>query len=444
MIHALRHVRDFPTFSRYRCAVCGQSFRWKPGADATRAGVPDVDGCPGEGIGGLGIRDWKEPLPNPQSPIPNPRPPCPPLRIADADHFVTTTELIQDTNALASILPPGIDAVAGVARSGMIPAAQLAAMLHLPLYAVRLEWSHTTSGMVSVGSGWRFKDAPDGEPRKMLVVDDTASGGASMAKAVALAAAYFPDAEIVRAAIYSSSQGSQGLDYLAVRLDGPHYLQWNLFNGINVEGVAIDFDGVLCDDFPLADCDDGPRYAAALAARKPLHLPRRRPVDAIITARREQHRAATEAWLARWGVRLSQPGRLIMYAGHEDIAADPEKVSAWKAEQLKALQPGVRMMIESDPEQALAIAAASGVPVLCPALGRVIRPAKVLGIGQSVLIPNPQSPIPSSRDEQFRRLKICGQQCDDAQRAICAPPGCASALKTLWETGRCILEKWGG
>ena len=432
MKHDLRHVRDFPTFRRYRCDACCQWFRTRSQV------VPEVDGCPGEGY----VAARQPHVDRPPNSPPGLWPPAVPQpgRIADPDHFVTTTELVQDTAALAGILPPGIDAVAGIARSGMIPAAQLAAMLHLPLYAVRLEWSHTTAGMVSVGSGWRFKDAPDGEPRKMLVVDDTASGGASMTKAVALARAYFPDAEIVRAAIYSSATGARNLDYLAVSLPGPHYLQWNLFNGINVEGVAIDFDGILCDDFPLADCDDGPRYAAALSARKPLHLPRRRPVDAIITARRETYRAPTEAWLARWGVRCD---RLIMYPGHDDIAADPEKVSAWKAEQLKALQPGVRMMIESDPEQALAIAAASGVPVLCPALGRVIRPPSANHPGIPENSPYPPGGPVATRDEQFRRLKICGQQCDDRQRAICAPPGCASALKTLWETGRCILGKWG-
>jgi hypoxanthine phosphoribosyltransferase len=117
---------------------------------------------------------------------------------------------------------------------------------------------------------------------------------------------------------------------------------------------AIDLDGILLPDVPLARYDED--LAAALAERDAL-LPFEvlpgidlQQVRTIITGRPEIDRARTEAWLARHGFAHMQlvmrtPGR------HDD---SPAGAAAHKAS--AALRAGVTHFVESDPVQALLIA----------------------------------------------------------------------------------------
>ena len=117
---------------------------------------------------------------------------------------------------------------------------------------------------------------------------------------------------------------------------------------------AIDLDGILLPDVPLARYDED--LAAALAERDAL-LPFEvlpgidlQQVRTIITGRPEMDRARTEAWLARHGFAHLQlvmrtPGR------HDD---SPAGAAAHKAS--AALRAGVTHFVESDPLQALLIA----------------------------------------------------------------------------------------
>jgi hypothetical protein len=72
-------------------------------------------------------------------------------RIVDPNTWITTRQLIDDTAWLCGHLPGDIDAVVGVARSGLIPAQQIACMRHLPLLACR--WLYLTQ--------YRFDPARD-------------------------------------------------------------------------------------------------------------------------------------------------------------------------------------------------------------------------------------------------------------------------------------------
>ena len=59
------------------------------------------------------------------------------VRSVDPNTWITTGQLINDTAWLGGYLPGDIDAVIGIARSGLIPAQQIACMRHLPLLACR-------------------------------------------------------------------------------------------------------------------------------------------------------------------------------------------------------------------------------------------------------------------------------------------------------------------
>jgi hypoxanthine phosphoribosyltransferase len=117
---------------------------------------------------------------------------------------------------------------------------------------------------------------------------------------------------------------------------------------------AIDLDGILLPDVPLARYDED--LAAALEERDAL-LPfdvlpgiDLKNVRMIITGRPETDRARTEAWLARHGFGHMQ--LMMRTPGTHDES--PAGAAAHKAG--AALQGGVTHFVESDPVQALLIA----------------------------------------------------------------------------------------
>ena len=152
-------------------------------------------------------------------------------------------------------------------------------------------------------------------------------------------------------------------------------MEWNLFNSQMTIDLAFDMDGVLCEDCPPGDDDDGERYGQWMDSVRPLWVkPKRRPIACIITARLEKYRDRTEAWLSRHGIRFK---KLVM--GPWDSARERAgKVSAWKADQLTLWSNRYRrdgngplMYVESDPSLAREINKRSSIPVLCIADNKV-------------------------------------------------------------------------
>ena len=298
-------------------------------------------------------------------------PPRIPLSLIDSptiatDTYITTERLIADAGRLIALLPPDVDAVVGIARSGLLPATVIATRLHLPL------WQIGKGGPLEpVGAGGRMRGTPHPpRPKHALLIDDTAASGGSLREAASLIEHAWPSATLTRAVIYAHPMGRRSVDFAVAILPGQHYLEWNWANAGHGQRAAFDFDGILCEDIALEDCDDGPRYVSALQHAKPLHLPRLKPIPLIVTARHERYRQITEAWLARHGVHAQ---RLIMRdwphaSGHHDNSA----IARWKAEHYK--RSGLALFAESDPAQARLIAELAKKPVLCPAAGCVIRP----------------------------------------------------------------------
>ncbi len=196
------------------------------------------------------------------------------LRTIDPNAWIPTTQLVEDTARLFSYLPGDIDAVLGIARSGLLPATQIAVMLHRPIYTVGT-FAVDPSAITHCGGGWRMLGAlpqTTAAPRKLLIVDDTAWRGIAMQRIKWLAARRWPQAKIVTAVIYAHSQTLHLLDFAACCYDGLHYLEWNLFNTGHVDpatggGLVSDLDGIFCPDIAREDDDDGPRYLAAIRTR---------------------------------------------------------------------------------------------------------------------------------------------------------------------------------
>lgn len=276
-----------------------------------------------------------------------------------ADLFVTNARLMLDAQRLVSLLPPSIDAVIGIARSGLLPASLVAAQLHVPLYS-----ASPNSPPILAGCGRRI-EMDERQPTHAAIIDDTTASGKQMRAVAALVRAAFPTTRITTAVTYANPAARFGVDVAAAILPGPHYLEWNFWNCGHATHAAFDFDGILC----------------VQGSVDPLYLPRRKEVPLIVTGRSEASRAGSAAWLEKHAVKYH---KMIMRPA--DVSDDEKDIARWKGRVYRTTD--LKLFVESEPEQSELIAAVSGKPVLCPRAEKVFRP---LG-----------------RDEKCRKCATCG------------------------------------
>lgn len=299
----------------------------------------------------------------PQPPEPPPDAPRPTPISYPSDTFITIAQLAADSTRLIPYLARRCQAIVGIARSGMIPAAILATQLHLPLYSVH-------AGRVThAGHGIRLEPGNTHAPR-VAIVDDTAASGYAMRNTWPAVAAAFGTKPLT-VTVYTTPLAQPQLDYWAAELPGNHFLEWNLWNAGHFTQAATDFDGILCQEIDPRDDDDGPRYAAAIAAALPKYLPRRKPIPLIITSRLERWRNATDQWLRLHGIQYQKLSMGPWKSIDERNQDWPLRVSMRKAEQYSHSR--CTLFLESDPQQAHHIANFTAKPVLCPALPRILH-----------------------------------------------------------------------
>jgi adenine/guanine phosphoribosyltransferase-like PRPP-binding protein len=272
-----------------------------------------------------------------------------------AYRWVSTADLATAAVNLAGKLPLGVTGVAGIPRSGIIPASVIAAILHVPLYQLTEEGKLERLGHGSRGRASKFGDSNG----TIAVVDDTVYGGGAMYRARQA----MRGRSAVLAAAYVRPDVAHAVDVYGELLPSPHILEWNWTNNGTFAGnaadpaygagIACDLDGIL-----VHDSESGGQLGG------PLYVPRLAPCPAIITGRAESTRAATEAQLAAIGAKYD---RLIMVPG--DKTPDWREVAKHKAEHYA--RTGCGFFAESSPSQAEEIARLSGRPVICPRAGKV-------------------------------------------------------------------------
>jgi hypothetical protein len=257
--------------------------------------------------------------------------------------WLSTAQLVDDARSLVAMLPPDVNGIVGIPRSGMLPASVVAAHSHLPLFALAGDGTVT-----SIGHGNSRPTGLDAMPSRVAVIDDTVWAGLAMARAKKILTG--------RAAVYGAvyvRPGQEGHVDFYGRAVITKYTEWNLFNSSQMTSTGLDFDGVICHDAESA----GP-------IGQPLWLPRFTTVPLIATGRPESSRADTDGWLARWGVKFA---RLEMMPG--DRLDTWEAIAEHKARHYR--ESDCRLFIESDIDQAARIHGLSGRPVICPIAGRV-------------------------------------------------------------------------
>jgi orotate phosphoribosyltransferase len=182
-------------------------------------------------------------------------------------------DLDRAVQRIALQVPPSVERVVGIPRSGVLAAGVLALQLNLPFTDV----DGYLAGRL-LGTGRRARRTANGSGPRTIVVDDSVLTGRQLAA--------------VRAAIASSGQGPEGadkvlyaapfvtttsrhlVDFFGEVVDQPRIFAWNILHHAPLMARAcLDIDGVLCHDPTEEDNDDGLRYAAFLRSAQPLFVP---------------------------------------------------------------------------------------------------------------------------------------------------------------------------
>ena len=269
---------------------------------------------------------------------------------SDRLFFGSYATLYRDAKAMVPRLPEA-DAIVGVPRSGMLPAAMLATLLHKPLCFFDGERLYSRAGKRLLDSEYAVERA--------IVIED-ACYAASFRRDFAGLKTWCIETGVTFACVYGGP-GTPGLVDVCGRVAArPRVFSWNLLNCDLAKSFCVDLDGVLCEDPTEAQNDDGPRYLEFIATAPALHRCAW-PVHSIVTSRLEKYRGETEAWLEGRGIKY---GHLVMAPY---VSKAERKAASRHAEDKAEYFAGTKChaFIESSERQAKRIADLTGRPVIC-------------------------------------------------------------------------------
>lgn len=273
--------------------------------------------------------------------------------------YVSFSQLSIAIRTQLHAVPPDVDLIVGIPRSGMVPAYQIGLFLNRLVCDIE---AFLADGAISHGHTRKLGVALNSlrQARHILLVDDSIATGGSMQKALArIQESGFSGRISTCAAIVAPSQ-KDGVQVSFITLPHPRLFEWNAFHHACVESACFDMDGVLCVDPTSHDNDDGPRYEKFLSSARPLFRPTLR-IGHIVSARLEKYRSLTEDWLAANNISY---GSLHLV----DLPSKAERIrqGAHCSHKIRVYRDtGASMFYESDLGQAREIAQGSGKPVLC-------------------------------------------------------------------------------
>lgn len=279
-------------------------------------------------------------------------------------NYTTYKQLHLDMVAFSSKLPWDLVGIIGIPRSGIVPAAILSEIRHLPLGNLT-EFVKTGEFMAG---GARMKDDMPKEGR-VLVLDDSIYKGAEMKRAFK---SWYDNPEVLNkftpvwAAVYKNPYFNDPGIITHTETHDRRFFEWNLMHHPSLPETMCDIDGVVCVDPPQDD--DGVIYQRYLNEAIPLHVPRVK-VHSFVTMRLEKWRTETENWFKKYKVEY---GELIMCP--EATAADRRAIGGYgifKGRHYRYSK--ANLFIESCTVQAEEIARVSGKPVICITDGKVYQ-----------------------------------------------------------------------
>ena len=266
-----------------------------------------------------------------------------------------------------SLIPPDVDLIVGISRSGLIPASILALHLNLPLTDL--------DGLIAgrmFGNG-RTRVHPKqktrvSDCRKALVIDDSLWTGKTMVMVRQKIEEANISQEIVYSAVYVIKKTTKVDIYFDI-CPTPRMFEWNFMHHKILKSACIDIDGVLCEDPTDRENDDGTNYLEFLENAKPLFIPTL-PVGYLVTSRLEKYRPQTEKWLEKQDVKYD---KLFMLDLPDAATRRRLKCHAHFKSKIYR-QTKSKIFIESELKQAIDIAKYSNRPVICIEKRRLVYP----------------------------------------------------------------------
>lgn len=297
-------------------------------------------------------------------------------------HYRSVADLNDDIVSNLHRLPPDVDLVIGIPRSGLLAGTIMSLALNVPITDVE----GFLAGRILSSGRTRRRDIFDASPaaaRNIVVVDDSADTGNSIREARERLTSSFPDTPFNFCVVYGAAQRIPGVDITLKVVPQPRVFQWNVMHHNMLAHCCVDIDGVLCSDPSESENDDGEEYLRFLLNAPPMYTPTR-PIGWLVTSRLSKYRAQTENWLARRGVEYGELHMLDLPTRKARLEAGSH--ASFKADTYKRTNNAL-LFIESDREQAFTICRLSGKPVL--------------SVGSQELF----TPEPLSRAAMAQRLK---------------------------------------
>lgn len=241
-----------------------------------------------------------------------------------------------------SRLPRKYDLIVGIPRAGLLFGNFMAMELSIPL-----------STPETVENFWQSKVMDDKPIKSILIVEDMTKNGTQVLPLKRTLQTIYPKAIIHIGAVFQP-EGGLDLDTFGAKIDCRSITEWDFLDEQVYQNVAVDMDGVLCQDVPPGITERGFEIWAKDAV--PYLIPRFR-IQAIITSRLEKTRALTDDWLRRNGVK------------YYNLLCDPSPtledrdLIGWKVHCINWRKPEV--FVESDDRVAQEVHWRTGVPVIC-------------------------------------------------------------------------------
>ena len=269
--------------------------------------------------------------------------------------FHTTAEAVDlIILALKKKVPNNFDCIVGIPRAGLLFANILASTYGTPLA--------TPEGFVR-GEIWFAHEIKVARMHRVLVVEDSVVTGSQLQKAKDLLTGFDSSLEVETLAIFKTKSDYKcPVTYSLVNHDSWTLAEWNLLTSLGFIGkLAVDMDGVICEDCPPESDDDSSRYLKWMSSAKPLLIPRFE-IEAIVTSRLEKYRQQTMKWLLENNIKYK---KLIMLNLPSKEDRTYKTVVDFKVSNIKKIGP--YWFWESNLNEAKEIALACHIPVLCTA-----------------------------------------------------------------------------
>jgi uncharacterized HAD superfamily protein len=262
-----------------------------------------------------------------------------------------------------SSIDPTTDLIVVIPRSGYVPAGHIATVLNLPIISL-----DRFSSVLEVDNRFTLRSLliPKSNPKNILVVDDTTCTGSRMNNAVELVSRKWPKSRITTLSIAVASNFNFRPDIYFFESPAPRMFAWNMFNHSQLtKHLAVDLDGILCDDPNQEQNDDGTNYLDFIGSARIKVRPQEK-VKAIVTGRLEKYREQTENWLQKNDIHYTDlfmnDAPSALYRRTEKFIStglEVDQISHFKSRILQEIKPNA--FIESNLVQASNIHKITGI-----------------------------------------------------------------------------------